>query len=100
MFRALPEDDLHARVERAFTAERLLTKLGWLMLALGVIGIVVVVAQLALGNTSWQRAAAGVLGIVAATVLSGATAYGAGTNVGLSAVNLKLRLQERQPPLS
>ncbi|HRY10816.1 MAG: hypothetical protein H6526_00085 [Actinobacteria bacterium] len=96
MFRQLPQDDLHGRMERAFAAERLLTKLGWLMLALGFIGILVVTAQLVLGSLSWQRAAAGVLGILAATVLSGATAYGAGTNVGLGAVNLKLRLEERE----
>ncbi|MCO5301164.1 MAG: hypothetical protein M9886_14545 [Candidatus Nanopelagicales bacterium] len=98
MFRQLPEDDIPGRMERAFAAERLLTKLGWLMLALGGIGILVVTAQLVLGSTSWQRAAAGILGILAATVLSGATAYGAGTNVGLAAVNLKLRLQEQQAP--
>ncbi len=100
MFRPLPEDDLYGRMERAFAAERLLTRLGWLMLALGLIGIVVVAVQFVAGGTSWQRAAAGVLGILAATVLSGATAYGAGTNVGLAAVNLRLRLQEQQAPRS
>lgn len=77
--------------------ERLLTKIGWLMLFLGIIGMLGVAGQSLLGNMSWQRAGAGIFGILAATVLSGATAYGAGTNVGLSAFNLKLRLAEQQP---
>jgi hypothetical protein len=50
---------------------------------------VVVTLTLAItGSMGWQRALISAFGILAATVLSGATAYGSGTNIGLSAARL------------
>ncbi|HPQ85624.1 MAG: hypothetical protein H6524_13635 [Actinobacteria bacterium] len=98
MFRQLSPQDLEGRVRRAFTVERLLTKVGWVMLAIGTLAIAALLLALAVGSLSWQRAGAAIFGVLAATVLSGATAYGAGTNVGMAAVTLQLRLEERDPP--
>lgn len=98
MFRQLSPQDLEGRVRRAFAVERLLTKVGWVMLAIGTLAIAALLLALAVGSLSWQRAGAAIFGVLAATVLSGATAYGAGTNVGMAAVTLQLRLEERDPP--
>jgi type IV secretory pathway VirB2 component (pilin) len=80
--------DLQGRVEHALKVERFLTWLGWLVAMVGVVAVVVTLTLAITGSMGWQRALISAFGILAATVLSGATAYGSGTNIGLSAARL------------
>lgn len=87
-------DDAEGRVEHALKVERLLVNLGYLVAAIGVLGILVTLFEAVTGSISWYRAGMLALGVLTATVLSGAAAYGSGTNIGLSA----MRLQEQIRP--
>ena len=81
-------DDLQGRVEHALKVERFLTTLGWFVAAVGVVAVAITLVMAVTGAMGWQRALASAFGILAATVLSGAAAYGSGTNIGLSAARL------------
>lgn len=87
------DDDYAGRIEHAFAVERILTWLGWLVAGVGVLAILWQLGAAVLGITDWSRAVYVCLGILAATVLSGATAYGSGTNVGLAAARLRRDLE-------
>lgn len=84
---------VEARIAHAFKVERVLTWLGWTVAVVGVLAIAGEVGSAIAGATSWSRAVVTSFGILAATVLSGATAYGSGTNVGLAAARLQRDLQ-------
>ena len=71
-------------------AEKALRWLGWLVGAVGVAGMAVYAAFWAAGDLSAQQGVSLVLGTTLATALSGATAYGAGVNIGLGAERLHL----------
>lgn len=81
-------DDVDGRVAHALKVERVLTSLGYAVAAVGVLGILWTLFEAVTGDLTWTRAGVTSLGILAATVLSGAAAYGAGTNIGLSALRL------------
>lgn len=76
------------RVEHALMVERVLTRLGWLVLMLGVIGLGAITLEWLSGNLTTEKALAAAGGTALATILSGATAYGSGTNIGLGAARL------------
>lgn len=78
------------RVEHARRIERVLRRLGWFVVALGVTGMGVFVGFWISGDLSAEQAVSLVLGTMLATVLSGASAYGSGVNIGLGAVRLAL----------
>lgn len=81
--------DVTGRIAHGLKVERTLIWLGWVVALVGVLAIAYEVGSALVGATSWSRAVVTSFGILAATVLSGAAAYGSGTNVGLAAVRLQ-----------
>ncbi len=79
-----------AKVEHAREVEGILQWLGWSVAVLGVIGVAVFAVLWALGDLNVEQALSLILGTCLATVLSGATAYGSGVNVGLGAERLEI----------
>ncbi|MGO8727427.1 MAG: hypothetical protein ACLQK8_12065 [Streptosporangiaceae bacterium] len=79
-----------AKVEHARAVEQVLQWLGWSVAALGVLGVVAFSVLWAVGELNLDQAVSLILGTALATVLSGATAYGSGVNVGLGAERLEL----------
>jgi hypothetical protein len=85
-------------VERARRVGVFLQKLGWLVAALGVIGIVTYSALWATGEINADQGVSLILGTALAVVLSGATSYGAGVNLELCAERLDLAAKESGGP--
>jgi|SRR5579872_5266824 hypothetical protein len=73
---------ISAQIERAGQVERVLLWLGWLVAALGVVGMAVFAAFWAAGDLDAEQGVSLVLGTTLATVLSGASAYGAASTSG------------------
>jgi hypothetical protein len=65
-------------------------RVGWLVAAVGVVGMAVFAAFWVTGDLNAEQGVSLVLGTTLATVLSGVTAYGAGVNIGLGAERLRL----------
>jgi hypothetical protein len=82
------------QVERARRVGIILQRLGWLVAALGVIGVAAYSVLWAAGEIDADQGVSLILGTALAVVLSGATAYGAGVNLGLGAERLDLALRE------
>jgi hypothetical protein len=89
--------EIDERVEHALMVERVLTRLGWLVLMLGVIGLGAIASQWLLGDLTAEKALAAAGGTTLATILSGAAAYGSGTNIGLSAARLAAQFAPAPP---
>lgn len=89
-------DDVDARVAHAFKVERILTLLGYVVAVVGLMGIGWTLFEAVSGDIAWTRAGVTGFGILAATVLSGAAAYGSGTNVGLAAMRLREQRKSSQ----
>jgi hypothetical protein len=85
-------------VERARRVGVFLQMLGWLVAALGVIGIVTYSALWATGEIDADQGVSLILGTALAVVLSGATSYGAGVNLELGAERLDLAAKESGGP--
>ena len=85
---------ISAKVEHARRVETVLLWLGWLVAVVGVAGMAVFAVFWAAGDLTAEQGVSLVLGTTLATVLSGATAYGAGVNVGLGAERLHLAARE------
>ena len=81
---------ISAKVEHARQVEGILQRLGWSVAALGLAGIVVFTVLWAAGDLNAEQAIGLILGTALATIMSGATAYGSGVNVGLGAERLEL----------
>lgn len=81
------------RLDHARRIERVLQKLGWFVAAIGVVGTGVFIGFWIADELSAEQAVSLVLGTMLATVLSGASAYGAGVNIGLGAARLELAAQ-------
>ena len=81
---------LTAKIDHARQVERVLRRLGWATVALGIIGAAACLVFWATGDLSTERAIGILLGVSFAAILSGATAYGSGINVGLGAERLAL----------
>jgi hypothetical protein len=88
------------QVERARRVGVLLQRLGWLVAVLGVIGIVTYSVLWAAGEIDADQGVSLILGTALAVVLSGATSYGAGVNLGLGAERLNLAASEASGPAS
>jgi hypothetical protein len=82
------------KVERARRVGVLLQRLGWLVAALGVIGVMTYTVLWAAGEIDADQGVTLILGTALAVVLSGATSYGAGVNLGLGAERLDLAARE------
>jgi hypothetical protein len=75
-------------VAHAHRVERVLLWLGWFVAAVGVAGMLTFAVLWAMGDLSLEQGLSLILGTMLATVLSGASAYGAGVNIGLGAERL------------
>jgi len=83
-------ETISAKVEHARQVEKALLWLGWLVAGVGAVGMAVFTAFWVAGDLNAEQGVSLVLGTTLATVLSGATAYGAGVNIGLGAERLHL----------
>ena len=86
-------DDLariSAKVRHARKVETALQWMGWSVVVLGVLAVAVFAVLWASGDLDAEQALSLIFGAAFATILSGATAYGSGVNVGLSAERLEL----------
>ena len=72
--------------------------LGWFVAAVGLVGAAVFAGFWIAGDLNAEQAVSLILGTTLATILSGATAYGAGVNVGLGADRLSLALEGTGAP--
>jgi len=86
--------DYAGRIAHGLQVERTLIWLGYCVAVVGLLAIGYEIVSAIAGATSWSRAVVTAFGILAVTVLSGATAYGSGTNVGLAAVRLQRDLSK------
>jgi hypothetical protein len=84
------QDRISAKVGHARQVGGILQRIGWSVGALGVVGVVAFVALWAVGELDIDQGISLILGTALATILSGATAYGSGVNVGLGAERLEL----------
>jgi len=89
---------ISGKVEHAWKVERFLQWLGWGVGCLGVAAIVVLSVFWALGGLSDEQALSLLIGTALASILSGATVYAAGVNVGLGAERLNLAAAEADQP--
>ena len=85
-------DVMSDRIAHAHRVERILQGLGWVVLLVGLLGAAVFVAFWITGDLNAEQAVSLLVGTTLATILSGAGAYGAGVNVGLSADRLALAI--------
>jgi hypothetical protein len=81
---------LTVKIDHARQVERALLRLGWATVALGLIGAVACLVFWATGDLTAEQAIGILLGVSFAAILSGATAYGSGINVGLGAERLAI----------
>lgn len=88
------QDRISVKVEHALEVERVLRWLGWSVGALGIIGVVGFIILWVIGELDVDQGISLILGTALATILSGATAYGSGVNVGLGAVRLDIAATE------
>jgi hypothetical protein len=87
-----------AKVKHAREVERVLLRLGWSVAVLGLVSIATFVVFWAIGWLDTEKAVSVILGTCLATILSGATAYGSGVNIGLGAERLDLAARDAVPP--
>lgn len=92
-----PHARIAAKVEHAREVEGFLLRLGWSVAVLGLVGVVIYAVLWGLGDLNTDQAIGLILGTCLATILSGATAYGSGTNVGLGAERLELAARAAIP---
>ena len=76
----------------------MLQRLGWSVGVLGLAGVAIFAVLWAIGDLDIEQAISLILGTCLATILSGATAYGSGVNVGLGAERLELAARSAVPP--
>ncbi len=79
-----------AKVEHAREVEKVLLRLGWSVAVLGVVGVAAFSVLWVIGELDVEQGVTLILGTALATILSGATAYGSGVNVGLGAERLEI----------
>ena len=84
-----------AKVEHARLVEQILQWLGWSVAVLGALGVVAFSVLWAVGELNVEQGVSLILGTALATILSGATAYGSGVNVGLGAERLEIAARTR-----
>ena len=88
---------ISGKVEHARAVEGILQWLGWSVALLGLAGVAAFTALWIAGELSVEQGISLILGTSLATVLSGATAYGSGVNVGLGAERLDLAARAAVP---
>ena len=82
-------DDPSARIARAERVERLLLRLGWVVVIAGVVAIAAEVVAMVVGHDDPLDGLVVIGGVVLGLVLAGAVALGAAVNVGLNLERLR-----------
>jgi hypothetical protein len=88
------QDRIAVKVEHALEVGRVLRWLGWSVGALGILGVVGFIILWVAGELDVDQAVSLILGTALATILSGATAYGSGVNLGLGATRLDIAAKD------
>jgi hypothetical protein len=81
--------DPAVRIARAERVERLLLRLGWVVVIAGVVAIAAEVVAMAMGHDDPLDGVVVIGGVVLGLVLAGAVALGAAVNVGLNLERLR-----------
>ena len=85
-------DVMSDRIAHAHRVGRILQALGWIVAFVGLVGAAVFAGFWIAGDLNAEQAVSLILGTTLATILSGASAYGAGVNVGLGADRLSVAI--------
>jgi hypothetical protein len=85
-----PADRYRFKIEHARQVERALQWMGWSVAVIGSFSLIGLVGLWLVGRISGGQALAASLGTTLGSILSGATAYGSGVNIGLGAERLEL----------
>lgn len=88
------QERIAAKVRHARDVEEILMRIGWSVAALGIAGMAVFSVLWVIGELNVEQGVSLILGTALATILSGATAYGSGVNVGLGAERLELAARD------
>jgi len=80
------------QIAHARSVARVLWKLGWSVVVVGILGLAGVVVGYLAGELDLEQAFLAATGTVLGSILSGAGAYGSATNVSLGASRLELNL--------
>lgn len=89
-----PDGAWAARLARARRAERLLIRLGWLVIAVSAFALVVEVIAIAYGYDDITNGLVVLAGIVLGGILAGAAAFGSGVNIGINAERLEREIAQ------
>ncbi len=92
-----PQARITAKIEHAREVEGILQWIGWSVAVLGLIGVTAFAVLWAIGDLNVEQAVSLILGTCLAAILSGATAYGSGVNVGLGAERLDIAARGVSP---
>ena len=90
-------EEMSERIDHAERVQGVLQAFGWIVTAVGVAGALVFIGFWIVGYLNAEQAVSLILGTTLATILSGASVYGAGVNVGLGAARLALPLEAARP---
>lgn len=77
------------RIARGEMAERLLIRLGWVVVVAGVVAIGAEVVAMATGADDVTDGIVTISGLVLGVVLAGAAAFGSGVNIGINLARLR-----------
>jgi hypothetical protein len=86
------------KVTHARRVGDLLQRLGYGVAVLGIIGVLTFAGFWAAGELDSEQAVSLILGTALAVILSGATSYAAGVNLGLGAERLEIAAREAHGP--
>lgn len=90
-------DDTARRIARGELAERLLIRLGWVVVAAGALAIVAEVVAMTTGADDITDGIVTIGGLVLGVILAGAAAFGSGVNIGINVERLRRDLAEDDP---
>ena len=94
-----PDARWAARLERARRAERLLIRLGWLVIAVSAFALAAEIVAIAYGYDDLADGLVVLSGIVLGGILAGAAAFGSGVNIGINAERLEREIaRDPRPP--
>lgn len=85
-------DDMARRIARAELAERLLIRLGWVVVVAGALAITAEVVGMFTGVDDITDGLVTIGGLVLGVILAGAAAFGSGVNIGLNLARLRREL--------
>lgn len=83
------QDDGARRIARAELAERLLIRLGWVVVIAGALAIIAEVVGIFTGVDDITDGLVTIGGLVLGVILAGAAAFGSGVNIGLNLERLR-----------